>query len=224
MNFDELQAHWQLLDKKIDQLLSNQGALEQRLTLDRVHKRTNWMFVWMVLDLLFAFAVLLWAGSCAANVWPQFTAVLPSVVLMGGALCLLISSVRQLEILSRIEWDAPVASIQVGLARLSAFRVFQFKWIMLTAPLMGFIALLVGFRWCSGVDMFERFDRNWIFANLVFGGLAIPLGLMAARYFSSRHDLKAFWKRVSDDIAGHSLTSAREELARWNDFVNTPNP
>ncbi len=80
----------------------------------------------------------------------------------------------------------PVAELQTALERLRTTKIWQFKWIILFSPFVGFFALMVGlhwlFEWLSDdrVHILDKLDPRWIVANYVFGLLFVPLGYFFA--------------------------------------------
>lgn len=222
MTFEELQTHWQQLDRKIDRL---QSTLTRQVLEPQTRRRIHRLAVGPALDIAFSAAILMLAIAVAGNHTRESRVLLPAGIVLCGAVALLVSSARQLKTILELDWSGTVARIQATLERLRIQRIQQFQGVMLLAPLMGFCGLIlaiVGLMDCGGGDpavLFDRVDPNWVTVNYVFGLLFIPAGYLTARFLSARCSGRAWWKSVLDGIAGTTLTAARKDLDAWTQPV-----
>jgi hypothetical protein len=219
MELEQLQAQWRLLDQKVDQALSIQKTLLRQIHLQSARRHLHLLAFWPIVDLAFGVAVLLVSGSCLGDHWSTPSVALPSVTLLIAAIVFVIGNLRQLANVGGIIWEGPIGSIQVAMSRLRRARLRQFKWAVLSGPLVWFCGMCVGSEMLFGVNLIESFDRAWIIANIVFGVLFIPCGAAVAQFLASRCNQSSWWKGSLDGISGRSLAAAQRDLDRWTAFA-----
>jgi hypothetical protein len=219
MELEQLQAQWRLLDQKVDQALSIQKILLRQTHLQSARRHLRLLAFWPIVDLAFGVAVLLASGSCLGDHWSTPSVALPSVTLWIAANVFTIGNIYQLANVGGIIWDGPIGSIQVAMSRLRRARIRQFKWAVLSGPLVWFCAMCVGSQALFGVNLIESFDRAWVITNIVFGVLFIPCGGAVARILASHCNQSSWWKGALDGISGRSLAAAQRDLDQWTAFA-----
>jgi hypothetical protein len=224
MQLEQLQQQWQQLDHKLDHSLAIQNELVRQVVMQPTRRRLHRLAMWPVIDLVFGIVVVLLAGSFLSSHWPDGRLVLPAGVVMIGAIALMISSIRQLNCVAELDWAGPVAAIQRSLEQLRFMKIWQFKWVILLSPLMGFCAFVVGLQWILGwlsegrVHIFDKLDPWWIVGNYVFGVLFVPVGYFIARLLAERCHRHPWWQAVLNDISGNSLKAATDDIERWSNL------
>jgi hypothetical protein len=219
MELEQLQSQWQLLDQKVDQALSIQKTLLRQTHLQSARRHLHLLAFWPVVDLAFAVVVVVASGSCLGDHWSTPAVALPSATLLIAAIAFAIGNICQLVNVGGIIWDGPIGSIQVAMSRLRRARIRQFKWAVLSGPLVWFCAMCVGIQALLGVNLIESFDRAWVIANIVFGVLFIPCGGAVARILASHCNQSSWWKGALDGISGRSLAAAQRDLDQWTAFA-----
>jgi hypothetical protein len=222
MELEQLQERWHQLDQKLERTMTINTALLRQIRLQGTRQRLSRFAVWPVIDLVFAALVLFFSGSFLGNHWPQPTLVIPALGLMIAAVFLVIDNIQQLVCVSRISWDGPIRDIQLALSRLCHARIRQFKWVLFLSPLLWVCLLLVGSKVLFDVNGLESFDPWWLAANIAFGLLFIPAGILIARALEQRWQRTPFWQTVMESVSGHSLGVARKELQHWAEFGDEP--
>lgn len=220
MQFEELQQQWHRLDEKLERTMRTSGELLRLTVTQPARRRMNRSAFWPALDTAFCAAVLLVAGSFIGTHWNTWSLVVPAGVVMMAAIALLSSSVRQLMIVSGIDWSHPVVDIQRALAELRLARIRQFKWIILLSPLVGFCGLIVGLQWLldrlpEQHFILDKLNPWWVAGNVAFGALFIPFGQAIVAFLARRFGGRGWWQRALADISGASMKKAEEELNRW---------
>ncbi len=220
MQLEELQRQWQRLDEKLDQTLKLESELVRQTVVQPTRRRVNRLSVWPAIDIAFCLGILLLAGSFVGDHWNVWALVGPAAVVMVAAIMLLIDGICQLVRVSEVDWCGTVVDIQSSLTRLRIAKIFQFKWIILLSPLVGFCGLIVGLQWLldrlpEPHFILDKLDPWWVAGNYVFGVLFIPCGYVVVRFLAKRFSGRGWWQRVLDDISGTSIKRARQELARW---------
>lgn len=223
MDLEELRQQWQRLDEKFDQTLKLERELLRQTVLPTTQRRINRLVVWPVLDIAFCVGVLLIVGSFLVKHCDVWLLVVCATVVMVAATMLLTASIRQLVYIAEVDWNGTLASIQGSLSRLRISKITQFKWVILSSPLVGFCALIVGLQWLLDrlpVQHFilEKLSPSWVGANVAFGVFCIPFGYAVARFLAKRFHGRGWWQRALDDISGTSLKRAGKELERWTNL------
>jgi len=222
MELDQLQERWRQLDQKLGRTLATNAAVLRQIGVQRTRRHINRLAVWPVIDLAFGVAVLLVSGSFLGDHWPEPTLVLPASGLMVASVLFVIDNIRQLASASRVAWDGPIADIQLAVSRLRHARIRQFKWIILLSPLLWLCMMTVGGELIFGVNVIKTFDPVWVVANIAFGLLFVPAGVVIARTLGGRWQHHPFWRNLLDDISGRSLVTAQQELKRWVELGDEP--
>lgn len=218
---EELQQQWQTLDQKLDRSLALETELLRQAILQPVRRRLNRLAIWPVIDIALAACVLLGCGDFLSRHWPEVRLSLCALVVMGGAIALLGSSIRQLERVYSLDWSGPVATLQESLARIRSCSIRQFQWVMLFSPLVGFCALMVGLQWLidrvavQNVVILDQVDTGWVIVNLIFGLLFVPAGALLAGVLSRRFQDRSWWREVLDGISGSTLKSVARDVEQW---------
>lgn len=220
MQLEELQQQWLRLDQKLDQSLALGNELMRQVVLYPARRRIHRLMIWPIIDLVFSGFLIFISMAFLSGHGGNLHQAAPAVVVVLGALALLVSNVRQLQLVTSLDWTKPVADIQTMLVKLRAVKIQQFKWIILLSPLVGFCGFIVGLHWLFEwltVDRVRILDQlhPWIIVNYVFGVLFVPLGYFIARLLSSRCQGHRWWQAVLDDISGKSLKSVTLDIERW---------
>ena len=178
MQLEELQQQWQRLDEKLELTVKMNGELLRLAVMQPARRRLNRLALWPALDTAFCVVVLLFAGSFLGKHWNTWSLVGPASVMMIAAILLLNASIRQLILLSEIDWSGTVVDIQSSLSRLRMAKISQFKWIILLSPLVGFCMMTVGGKLMFGVNVIQDVRPWWVVANIAFGLLFVPGGVV----------------------------------------------
>lgn len=220
MQIEELQKQWQLLDEKLDRSLRINGELLRQSVVGSARGRlTRWM-IWPSIDIAASVFVAIFTIAFSTEHWATLGLMLPALALMAGAISLCVSSVRQIAMLSEIDWAGPVVSIQQTLAALHVVQTRQIYWILLTSPIVGFCGLIVVLQWLLDFLLephfiLEKLNSRWLWGNVLFGIAFVVFGYLATRFFSSRFRNRSWWKNIEDNLAGRTVVRAREDLDQW---------
>lgn len=128
MELDDLKLQWQALDRKLESTLSLErqvlGAL--RAQTSRRSLRLLWMFQPVQIVLGVALAMYFgrfWSTNLASPaLW------ISGVVLHALSIALVVDAAVRISLIRRIDYSAPVMTIQRDLAKLRYWEVRSFKW------------------------------------------------------------------------------------------------
>ncbi|MGB8909433.1 MAG: hypothetical protein WCC84_11860 [Candidatus Cybelea sp.] len=151
-------------------------------------------------------------GSFAAGHMRELQFFAPAAAIGVYAIALVIACIRQLVAVAALDYDEPVVAIQKSLERLRIRRIRLTLWTLLFAPLMWLPLLIVALRGVFGVDAYAALSPNWLVSNALFGFALIPSAIFLARRYGSRLAAYTSMRRLADEIAGRSLSSALESL------------
>lgn len=224
IQLEELEQRWRELDRKLDATLAIGAETARRLVLHPARRRVNRLAVWPALDAIFAGVVVAGCVVFLTIHGSNWRAAMPAVITLSGALTLFIESLRQIAIVMELDWSSPVAHIQASLDRLRARQIRQFKWIMLSSPLVGFCGLVVAghaLLWWASSGQFSVVDRlnpTWAYANYAFGAAFLGIGGLLARWMSTRFAEHFWWRRFLDSLSGAGLARAIADVDHWADL------
>lgn len=212
MELDDFKAAWNAMDQRLDAVVNLQRATLKEQKLDRVRLALRGLTGTLVVELILGVAAALVVGSFLADHIQTARLAIPALVLHAVAVASIAAAAWQLSVLLRLDYSAPVVSIQRRLATLRIARGRFDRWILLLSPLLWTPLAIVAGQGILGLDVYQVLGGRWIMSNLVFGVVAIPLLLGLARALGSTAGGSRLLASLADSIAGRSLSSAREQL------------
>ena len=221
MQLEELQQQWQRLDDKLERTLKLDRELLRLAVVLPARRRIHRHRIWPILDIAMGLAVMLFTGSFLSDHWQTSSLAAPAAIVMIAALMLLITSIRQLAIISELDWSGMVVDIQRTLSCLQLAKIRQFKWVILSSPLVGICSLIIGLQWMldqlpEAHSIFDKLNPWWTAANYVFGVLFIPFGHAIIAFLARRFHMRGWWRKALADISGSSIRETYTELERWS--------
>lgn len=220
MEFDEMKAAWRELDRRMDAGVERDRHIWKELKLDRTRSTLRWLAGWPVVELVFDVLAVVLLGALLLEHAHAVRYAAPILALHIAAIVKLAATIRQLAMIARIDYAAPVVEIQRRLAALRALRIRTTKWVLLLAPLMWTPLAIIAAKALLGFDLYRGFGPLWVALNLAFGAAVIALALWIARRHAGWFRSSRFMQQLADDIAGRSLTAATghlDEIARFED-------
>jgi hypothetical protein len=217
MDFDELRELWNHVGRTEAgadferRLLRSLGADNLRSTMNRV-RVTLW------LELLCAIPVVLLTGSYLADNFTVLRYAVPAVALHLAAIAMIGIPVRQLYMVSQIDFADPVVTIQRRIGTLRVSRVKAEGSALVLAPLLWTPLSIVGAHGFLGIDLYEGFGWPWILANLALGVSVLVVAVWASRRHGDRIRKSPLWKRIADGLAGRRLVEAQGFLRDLDEF------
>jgi len=220
MELDEMKAAWLALDRRL--------AREEALTLITFRERKLDRLRAVLRPLVVARIVQIVIGALMALVFAPFWVEhrsTPHFVVIGAslhlyALMMIIGGARDLFMIRRIDYAAPVVEIQLRLAELRA-------WLLKSAPVFGAVGCFIwipftlwAFEVLFGADIWVHAPEVvWIFAGWGVVALAV---LLAALHFA-RHPGRAKWaERLERGMIGGRLSKAQRFLDEISAFAREP--
>ncbi|HKC23168.1 MAG TPA: hypothetical protein VKF32_00420 [Thermoanaerobaculia bacterium] len=218
MDLEDLKRLWEDHDRKLDAGLRLNRRLLEQTVLGKAETRIRRLSRYLVLELALDVALAFWVGSFAAEHVGEARFLVPAVALHLCVLALAVASIRQLVAIGALDYGAPIVSIQRRLESLRVERLRATKLTLLFAPLVWTPLLIVIVKSLVGLDAYAAFGVPWLAANLLFGLLAIPLGIALSRRYADRMASVPFVQRLMRDLAGRSLSDAADFLGSISRF------
>lgn len=211
MELDDLKAGWNELDRKLDRSVRLNTRVIRESLLGRAESAMKRLRLLIGVELAAnALAILLLGNFIAAHA-TEARFLLPAVALDLFAILLVAASIHQLAA-ARIDFGAPVVALQKSAARLRIQRITITKWTFIVAPLLWGPLLIVALKGLVGIDAYSALPPVWLAGNLLFGVAFIPLMLWVSKRVGPRISGSSLVRRLMDDLAGRSLTTAARVL------------
>jgi hypothetical protein len=220
MELDEMKAAWAALDRRLarEEALTLIAFREGRLDRLRAMLRplVTARIVQIAIGALMALAVApFWLEHLAT---PHFAVIGASLHLY--AIMMIVGGARDLFMIRRIDYAAPVVDIQLRLAELRA-------WLLKSAPVFGAVGCFIwipftlwAFEVLLGADLWAHAPEVvWIFAG--WGVVALLVLVVALRV--ARHPGRAKWaERIERGLIGGRLSKAQRFLDEIAAFARAP--
>lgn len=204
MELDDLKATW--MENARAAVRINARALHSLTRAEGALQRHRYS---VIVELCGNAMVLLLLGSFIARHGAEARFLVPALALHLGTIALTIACIRQLALIGAVDYGQPVLAIQRAVEQMRIEWIRTTKWTFVTAPLLWVPLLIVSMKGLLGLDAWAILDTGWLVANLAFGAALIPLLLLIARRYRGR---------LMDDLAGRSLTAARQSLQQLSRF------
>jgi hypothetical protein len=216
MELDEMKSTWQALDRRLGQ----QHALNLQLFRESMLDKTRRGLRPLILGQMMQIAVGVWVMILFASFWVAHRdsghLMFCGLLAHAYGLLLVVFAARNLHLINRIDYDAPVVEIQRRLGELRAWRmsieapVFAVSGCFIWIP-----AVLVLFR-MAGADVWMNAPSVvWIFIASGFVCLAAVYGVV---HWSRRPGRERIRKALDNGNVGSSIRRAQaaaENIARF---------
>ncbi len=220
MELDDLKAAWRELDRRLESVLALDRRVLRELKLDKTRSALRRLTGLLVFELIAGVPAVLLLGSFLAEHYAAARFVAPALLLHAVTLFTILASVRQLAMVARIDYSAPILTIQHALAELRASRIRTTYWILVLAPPLWTPLAIVSAKGLFGFDVYREFGPLWVTLNLGVCLAPIPLAIWVARRYAGSFHSSRILEYLADIIAGRSLATARsllEEIAKFEE-------
>ncbi len=217
MELDELRTAWTQIEGRLDsaEALVLRDIRERKLDKSRsAIRRVGWGQITQILIWIAVIVVV-------APFWIEHREtthlLVAGLVLHAYGVITICLSVLQVLMIGRIDYSAPVLTIQRQLAQLHRFRVRTTMFLGLPWWVLWIPSTMVGAMWLFGIDLYAE-SPGWIRVSLAVGAAGMLLTVWLARRFADHPPASGTLRRMMDDMAGCSLPRAArqlDELARF---------
>jgi hypothetical protein len=219
MDIDTMKTLWQESNRRLEASMRLNTLLVSQSNLNRADSALARLGRGITFELVANLAALLFLGWFAADHVREVRFFVPAVLLDAYWIVLVAGGVRQLAVLHGFDYDEPVVAMAQRLQRLRLARIRTTMGILLLGPLMWVPLLIVSARAIFGVDVYATTSAAWLAASVAFGLAVIPIAIFIARRFGAALQRRSWVRAIADEIAGHSLTAALDDLAAIRRFA-----
>ena len=218
MELEAMKEAWRRYDERLDRQVQLNIHLLKTIELDKTRSALRRLAVGPILLIVLGACMQVGLGLFIAAHLGQLQYLAPALVLDVFAIFLVVSSVLQLSVLARIDYEGPVARIQEDVERLRVRRIYFSTLHKLSGPLLWLPALIVGLKAWIGFDFYAHFDHLWIATNFALGLGFVGLAVWLARRLVNQRIAWPWLRNLMEEIAGRNLTKARASLREIEDF------
>lgn len=219
MELEDLKNVWKTNEKKLDR--NWQLNLHLLRTINIRSTRSKMRRLSWIVGITLAFYVLstiIFIRLAILN-WSEIEVAVSCILIALWTLSIYIGSVHQMEMISKIDYAAPVLELQKRLARLRTITVNYFRmgfWI--TPFYMVFIVMI--FKLILGVNIIAVGDPNWLMGNLIVSLVFLVLTIWGYRKLHSKNMNKTWMKKLISGSGGKQIVAAIEYLEEIEQFEN----
>lgn len=224
MELDTLQQSWADYDRKLDLSLRLNRRILLAANIGPVRSPLHRLAFLISLGAVAGLLLILILGQFIYlhREEPRFA--LPAAVLLVWLVAVLASSVRQIVMVSRIDYDQPVTAIQRQLESLRVFRIRFTQWALLTGQLVWWTpCLIVALKAFLNLDAYQLLGPAYLLNNITVSLAIIPLAIWVSRKFAPRIKGSPLMQNLINDLAGYNLSQAARFLRALSEFeTETP--
>ncbi len=141
---------------------------------------------------------------------------LPATIIFAISILTIGISVRQLVLISDLDYSGPILETQKGIAALRAIRVRSTQGFMLfLLPLWVIFPIFLG-QCLVAFELAGKFDAAWLLANLAVGAV-ISIGIVAS---ARRWGHLKLFQAINETLAGTEIGRAQKLLADVEAFAS----
>ena len=210
MELEDMKAAWQTLDRRLEQQHALNLQLFRDSRVDKARRGLRPLFWGQVAQIVFG-ALMILLGVSVWSSHREATQLLVSgiIVHVYGVLAIMLAGIT-LGMIRRLDYAAPVLTIQKQLAQLRSFyirggMIVGLSWWLFWIP---FVACF--FAWLAGVDFFA--GMNGAIGWCVAVGIAGLLATWAFHHWAQSSGRAHLRKAMDDSMTGSSLGKAKSVL------------
>ncbi len=213
MELDELKQAWQTLDQRLERQTAISRHLFTESRVDKAKARLRPLLAGQVIQVVIGIALTMFFAQFWIAHTDSVLLLVSGLLMHTWSVLLTISAVMELLLVVRINYAAPIVTIQKYLGLLRVWRTRISPWLGLPFWLLWMPLLAVVFEVLFGVELH---------ASVFWYGIPIGIaGLLATLWFhrwSHRPERRHIGEAIDADSAGHGVTRAQaflDEIARF---------
>ena len=211
MNLDQMQSMWQAHSEKLDECMSLNQTLLQKIQAEGNKSELNKLILTRAIEGTVFFCIVLSLGSYVASSWGLTAPVVSAVVLNIFAIVGLAGSIGQIALLKKVDFSKSMKETLNDLIAVRTHSLNVFKLLILSAPFyMAYVFL--GYDLFFGVDLFSLMSAE---TTIRFSVIALIFGLLAALLINklkpeNRDNKLIGW--LYQEISGRRLTHLLDQF------------
>lgn len=176
MNLEQMQSMWQVHSEKLDESMSLNKKLLQKIQAEGNKSELNRLILTRAIEGIVFFCIVLSLGTYMASSWSLTAPVVSAFVLNVFAIVGLAGSIGQIALLSKIDFSKPMKETLNDLIAVRTHSLNVFKLLILSAPFyMAYVFL--GYDLFFGVDLFSLMSAD---TTIRFSVVALIFGALVA--------------------------------------------
>lgn len=174
MNLDQMQSMWQAHSEKLDECMSLNKKLLQKIQAEGNKSELRNLILTRAIEGVVFFCIVLSLGGYMASSWSLSAPVVSAFVLNIFAVVGLAGSIGQVALLSKVDFSKPMKETLNDLIAVRTHSLNVFKLLILSAPFyMAYVFL--GYELFLGVDLFSLMSPE---TTIRFSVIALIFGLL----------------------------------------------
>ncbi len=176
MNLDQMQSMWHAHSDKLDECMSLNKTLLQKIQSDSQKSELNKLIWARAIEGLLFLVIVAGLWHYVVSYWSLTAPVVSAVVLNVFAIVGLAGSIGQIVLLSKIDFSQPVRETLSGLIAVRAHNMTIFKLLLISVPFyMAYVFL--GYDLVFGIDLFSLMPVE---TKVIFAVISVGFGMLAA--------------------------------------------
>lgn len=176
MNLEQMQSMWQAHSEKLDESMSLNKKLLQKIQAEGNKSELNKLIMTRAIEGIVFFCIVFSLGTYMASSWSLTAPVVSAFVLNVFAIVGLAGSIGQIALLSKIDFSKPMKETLNDLIAVRTHSLNVFKLLILSAPFyMAYVFL--GYDLFFGVDLFSLISTD---TAIRFSAVALIFGALVA--------------------------------------------
>ena len=176
MNLEQMQSMWQAHSEKLDESMSLNKKLLQKIQAEGNKSELNKLILTRAIEGIVLFCIVFSLGAYMASSWSLTAPVVSAFVLNVFAIVGLAGSIGQIALLSKIDFSKPMKETLNDLIAVRTHSLNVFKLLILSAPFyMAYVFL--GYDLFFGVDLFSLMSAD---TTIRFSVVALIFGALVA--------------------------------------------
>ncbi len=218
MELEELKTMWTSANRRMDELESVNQAITQKLAETQTREAARSLRREPIFELIVGALTALWSGGFLADNLskiPQLPlGALPGLIVFALAIFTIVLSVRQLVIISKLDYSGPVVEAQRGIAALRSIRVRSTQLVILLGiPLWLIFPIFLG-QTLVGFELVLKMNAAWILGNVAVGFVIAGAIMLGAKVWGKL----PFFQSLTEILAGTEISKAQMLLTEVEAF------
>ncbi len=217
MEIDQLKEIWKEHEKKLDEHITLNTRLFEKVNLDRARATMrSLLFVRMAEVLCFLILTIALFGFIAEHLSVSASTI-SALILVLFAMVGLIGSIGQITLIGMIDYSGTLLNIQNQLIRIRSHSIQLLRLIILSVPFyMAYIFL--GFKVLLGIDLYSVVDLKWFVAQIIFSLLLIGPALWLFRELNPKRMSHPWIRKFVPPSGTGQITQTLELLNEIEEF------
>ena len=222
MELEELKTAWKSATQRIDEMQLAQATMQRSLVKSHTRSAANKLMIQPIFELIVASLTVLWAGGFLGSNLAKIQALpfgaVPGIIVFALGMFNVILSIRQLHLISTMDFSEPVVATQRKIATLRSWRVRSTQFLIMVGFGLWMVFPLFILQALGGYEAIKIIgaaNTNWLIGNFAIGVILPVAVILAARKFGAQ---SKFFRAIDNVFAGDQIVAAEKLLAEVDGF------